>query len=185
MLTLRSPLPAKVFAGTLLARDAEWERVRDRLVALWGPADLVGPERAFTFSDYYEGEMGPGLVRRMIAFERLIDPGRLPELKIEANGVERQFLRPTGGRTVNVDVGVLDYHRVVLASTKEGRHKIYLARGVWADLTLAWRKGRFESFPWTFADFATGTYDEFLTAARERYRLAVRRARRDAPAPAD
>ncbi|NOY80918.1 MAG: DUF4416 family protein [Kiritimatiellaeota bacterium] len=185
MLILRAPLPVKLFAGVLLAPDAAWEHVRGRLEAVWGPADLVGAVRAFTFSDYYEPEMGPGLVRRMIAFERLVDPACLPGLKIQANGVERQFIRSSGGRTVNVDVGVLDYHRVVLASTKEGRHKIYLARGVWADLTLAWRKGRFESFPWTFADFATGAYDEFLTAARERYRLALRQARRAAAGAGD
>lgn len=170
----QQPAPAVVFAGVILAHDADWRRTVDPMVSLWGSVDLVSDPMPFDLTAYYTAEMGEGLVRRLLAFEGLVSADLLPELKLQAIEIEASLCRPTGSRTVNIDVGYLDLHRVVLASTKERPHKIYMGRGIWADLTLRYGKGRFHRFPWTFPDFADGRYDAFLLRLREHYKRARR-----------
>ena len=60
--------------------------------------------------------------------------------------------------------------KLVLASMKDFSHRIYLANGVYAEITLQYHHGCWEPLPWTFPDYGSGRYDAFLTAARKRLR---------------
>lgn len=176
MLELSEPSPVKRMAAVLAAPEVSQERAVRAMEKVWGRADVVSEPFVFDFTDYYTPEMGPNLQRFLAAFEPLVRPERLGEWKHEANDIERLFLTEDGRRRLNIDVGYLDLRRVVLASTKEGRQKIYIGGGVWADLVLLYRKGGWQSLPWTFPDFRCGRYDAILLRMRGSYRRALRKA---------
>lgn len=171
---LPEPLPVCVFAAVLHRDATALEHAVDVMTHHWGPADAVSEPFPFTATDYYRDEMGADLNRLLVSFADPAPADSLPRLKHDAMAMEQALAGPLGQRTANIDVGYLDYHKVVLASTKEGRHKVYLSRGIWADMTLAYEKGAYHAFPWTFADFATDTYHPFLLDARLRYRHTLR-----------
>ena len=126
----------------------------------------------FDLTHYYDGQMGSPLYRRFGAFAEPIPPDRLAEAKRTTNAVEAdladRFSPPE--RPINLDPGLVEPSKLVLASMKDFSHRIYLGGGVYAEITLLYRRGRWEALPWTFPDFASGRYDAFLTAARQRLR---------------
>ncbi|MBT3381879.1 MAG: DUF4416 family protein [Lentisphaerae bacterium] len=178
MLDLQEALPVKVVAAVLFQeQEGRWATACEAMADVWGPIDMTGPPTPFTFTDYYTPEMGSALVRQFVGFERLVEPEALAALKHDANAIEERSLIGDK-RAVNIDVGYLDYHKLVLASTKEGPQKVYVGSGIWADITLLYRKGAFQALPWTFLDFTTGAYTPFLLEAREHYRLQIRQNRK-------
>ncbi len=174
MLELKDPLPVKVFAAVLWGTPEAWSQACTAMARIWGTCDCITDPVAFTYSDYYLAEMGPELKRQLVSFEPLVDPGDLPELKLAANTVEAQLCQAEK-RTVNIDVGYLDYHKVVLASTKDGPRKVYVGKGMWADMCLIYEKGAFHPLPWTFMDLKSGIYDAFFQKTRMLYKESLRR----------
>lgn len=167
------PRPAKLMVGFFLARQDLAITVIERLEDLYGPVDLVSPWLAFDYTDYYAHEMGRPLYRRLLAFKDLIDQERLPDIKHQTNDLETAFTRE-GRRGVNIDPGYLLLERLVLATGKNFSHRIYLRRGIYADLTLIYRKGRFESLPWTYPDYADRRLQDFLFQVRKKYALDMK-----------
>jgi hypothetical protein len=167
------PDPVKVVAAVLWRDAAALEAAVARCAALWGEVDFQGRDHPFDVTEYYEQEMGPGLLRRIVSFAALAPAESLTALKLAAIAVE-DALRAPACRTVNIDVGYLDVHKLVLASTKPNGPKLYLGQGIYADMTLRYERGRFEPFPWAFADFRDGRYDADLLRVRERYKLGLR-----------
>lgn len=165
-----SPDPMLLFVAMLYAPGAENERQAavDDMVALWGPIGFTGPDRPFDLTSYYVGEMGESLCRRLIGFDRLVSPEILASAKVACNDIEDRHARE-GKRTVNLDVGVLDHNKIVLASLKSAGQKIYLAQGVYADLVARYKGGRYQPFEWTFPDFKDGRYDADLAELRRMY----------------
>lgn len=107
-------------------------------------------------------------------------PGELVEVKVRTNGLEAALAdeAPHGPpRPVNLDPGYVSESKLVLASMKDFSHRIYLGSGVYGEVTLMYRKGKWESLAWTFPDYASGRYDEFLTAARDALRTATENGR--------
>jgi hypothetical protein len=146
------------------ARDAALERLR----AAWGPTDYEGGDLRFDVTGYYQPEMGAALWRRIASFERLVAPDELAAAKHLSNDVEAA-LALGGRRLVNLDVGFLDHGKLVLASAKAAAQKIYLARGIYADMIGRYRERRYQPFDWTFPDFRDGRYDADLALIRARY----------------
>ena len=163
------PPPVNLFVGILYSDRALLQEGVARLEALYGPADYRSPDFPFDLTDYYVPEMGSPIVRLFVSFRRLIDPSALAGIKIETNAIE-DGLAVHDQRKVNLDCGYMDYDKVVLASAKYNGQKIYLDRGIWADLTLRFEKGRFVPFPWSFPDFKSGRYDRVFLDIRQRYR---------------
>ncbi len=173
MATPQLPEPVKLFSAILWRdREALQESIL-KLEERLGKVDFEGRDHVFEFTDYYEAEMGQGLLRRLVSFEPLVQPERLVEAKLASNDVE-EVLRGAAGRRVNIDTGYLDLHKVVLASGKYGPQKIHLGMGVYADMILRYSKGLFHSFEWTFLDFRDGTYDKELLQIRSLYKSDLR-----------
>ncbi len=173
---MASPTPAetvKVFAAILFREEEALAEALGKLRERLGEIDFEGPDHDFTATDYYEREMGKGLKRRIVSFLALRPPEELADLKLITNEVEDSARGPAG-RRVNIDVGYLDVHKVVLASGKPAAQKISIGKGVWADPVLRYSKGAFHSFDWTFEDWKGGTYDRELLAVRERYKRSGR-----------
>lgn len=173
------PDPVKVFVAALWSRAADLGRARRELVERLGEIDREGPDHPFDVTDYYREEMGEALRRRLISFVRLVPPDQLPDLKLATHRVEQALRLPGGGRTVNLDVGYLDHHKVVLASVKEAGQKIYLRDGIWADIMFRYSGGRLVPFDWTFPDFRDGRYETELLDMRARYLARIRGRGRD------
>ena len=128
----------------------------------------------FDQTTYYEPEMGQPLFRRMLAFKNMIHQSQLAEIKLGTNKIESLFV-VDGKRTVNIDPGYLLLERLVLATGKNFSHRIYIGKDIYADLTLIYRQGRFESLPWTFPDYAGKQIQQFLQRVRSKYAIDLKK----------
>lgn len=176
MAALQGPDPVKLVVAALWSEAPALQAAKAEMQARWGEIDFEGADRPFDVTSYYEEEMGKGLQRRLIAFSRLRPPEELPAAKLAAAGIEEK-LRGPAGRRVNLDAGYLDDHKLVLASLKRAGQKIYLDRGVYADLVCRYAGGRFKTFEWTFPDFRDGRYEKDLLQIRAFYMEQLRKAR--------
>ena len=70
-------------------------------------------------------------------------------------------------RPVNLDPGIIEPSKLVLASTKNFAHRIYIGDHMYAEVTMTYNRGKWESFPFTFPDFKSGRYNGFLSNVRE------------------
>ena len=167
--------PQVKFIAAVLLRwnDEKWEGFLRDIGEAVGEIDHFGAPYPFDHTGYYEDEMGTDLRRMIVSFRRLGTPTDLVPLKLRAYEMEQQFSRE-GMRTINIDPGYIDFHKVVLASFKEGPQKIYLTQGIWADPQLLYQDGEFKPLPWTFPDFKKGLYNTTLTAIREQYRKQMK-----------
>ncbi|MDR2522416.1 MAG: DUF4416 family protein [Synergistaceae bacterium] len=134
----------------------------EKLRALWSGPEIVSEPVPFTTTDYYR-DIAPRLLRRFVSFEELVPAGGLAGWKRQAIDVEAESRTP---RAVNVDPGYVDGARLVLASTKDHAHRVYLRDGIYAEVTLRFRFGKWVSFDYTYPDFADGLYSDFLTKTR-------------------
>lgn len=169
----REALPAKLVVGVFMADRSLLQAVFAELVRSWGSADMVSPWLAFDQTDYYFAEMGSPLFRRFVVFSELIRQDALAGIKVSTNGLEKAFCKD-GNRTVNIDPGYVVAERFVLATGKNYTHRIYLTKGIYADLTLIYQGGRFRPLPWTYPDYAGATITDFLQSVRDRYLRQLR-----------
>jgi hypothetical protein len=163
--------PVKLICGIIAAGEEFLRRAQGELRAAFGDTDVSSDVTAFDFTDYYEAEMGMGLLRQFVSFRDFGDPGSLAAIKRRTNEIERRLAVPVAGgwrRRVNLDPGYVAPSQLVLASTKNFAHRIYLGEGIYAEVTLLFRKGGPEYLPWTYPDFRSGRYDEFLREVRRR-----------------
>jgi hypothetical protein len=166
--------PVMLLSGILYVRDDHLEQALRLLEARFGPINFRSEPFPFTVTDYYVKEMGGPIHRKFVSFERLVDPSKLPEIKLETMALESSLALPSG-RSVNLDPGYMDFNKVVLASVKYNGQKIYLGRGIYADPTLFYEKGKFRSYPWSFPDFKEGAYNPVFLRIRERYKAALKK----------
>ena len=167
------PPVVKMICGMISARIEIIEEAPRALAKVLGEIDLVSEIMNFDFTHYYDAEMGSPLLRRFVSFSQPVSPDALVEAKLAANALEGDFASRLGGspaRPINLDPGYVEPSKLVLGSMKNFSHRIYLSRGVYAELTLMYHKGRWDALPWTFPDFASGRYHAFLTAVRNRLR---------------
>lgn len=178
MSTPHEPAPVMLIAGILRAPEIARAGVHARLVAAFGGIADVSEETLFTHTPYYQAEMGEGLRREYVAFEQLIEPGRLAEIKVLTNSMEAEW-SVEGRRRVNVDPGLLTDHNLILATGKDYAHRIYLRDGIYAEVTLYAHGGGLSALPWTYPDYREAATIAFFEQQRQRLR-ALRRAMRQA-----
>jgi hypothetical protein len=168
-------VPEQLVVAVLASRPGRLGETRKALEERFGPVVFASDPAPWSFTTYYDREMGPGIVRLFWAFERLVDPAELAAIKRATNAIEEAF-REDGGRKVNLDPGLLSLSRFVLATTKDGAHRIPLRDGIYAEVTLAFERGEFRRFPWTYPDYQTEGVRSVLKAIRDRYREHLRAA---------
>ena len=171
--TARAPQPVKLIASLFAGRASLLEAACARLEKAFGPADYRSEQLPFDHTDYYTPEFGPRLARVILAFERLVNPGELAAIKRQTNALEAGWLGE-GRRQVNVDPGYVSLSKLVLASTKNHAHRIYLAEGIYGEVTLHYRDGAFRPWPWTYPDYASPRYCALFAEIRDLYRGQLR-----------
>jgi len=159
----------------MLSPDAKlFDSAEDDMQGLWGAIDIRSEIMPFTQTNYYEKEMGAGLLRKFAGFENLIDPGQLAAIKHQSNKLEEQYAPNPAGevqavqRPLNLDPGYIDPSKLVLATTKNYSHRIYIGQSMYAEATLHYHKGSWQSWPYTYPDYAGGAYNDFLNQARQK-----------------
>jgi hypothetical protein len=117
--------------------------------------------------------MGSPLFRRFVAFKELVPREALADIKKRTNGIEERYSRG-GCRRVNIDPGVISVGNLVLATTKGCAHRPYLRDGIYADLTLIFRKRSFRPLEWTYSDYRQGEVIEMMNGFRKRYLMQLK-----------
>ena len=172
--TPKAKPPVKLIIGFISAHDAALAKAETLLVRKFGPLDFQSDESLFSHTDYYREELGSGLKRTFISFRRLIMPQDLASIKWATNAIEKKFSRQ-GLRTINIDPGYLDLGKLVLASTKDYTHRIFVGRGIFAESTLYYKDKTFQAWPWTYPDYRTREYIALFNAIRTLYAQQIKR----------
>ncbi|MCX5713597.1 MAG: DUF4416 family protein [Candidatus Omnitrophica bacterium] len=158
--------------GLIYKDEAVLSLVFSALKKLFGSIDFESNALNFNHTDYYQKEFGADLKKRFISFRKLIPPEQLSRIKIKTNRIESK-LSTRGARRVNIDPGYLDLSKLLLATTKDYRHRIYIGDGIFAEITLYYQDKSFKPWEWTYPDYRTLEYIETFNHLREIYRKQV------------
>lgn len=162
--------PALLLLAAFSRYDAALDWARRRSVEAWGPMLIESPPFDFHETEYYAATMGPGLRKTFFAFERPLDPADLIDVKLQTNQWEQQYAAAAGHpepRPLNLDPGYLTAAKLVLASTKDFAHRIYLGRGIYAEITLYYKHHRWQHHEYTFPDYRRADYHQFFSWCRQ------------------
>ena len=149
---IKKNLPVKLFIGFIFKNEPALNRAEDILKKRFGKIDFSSAILPFLYTSYYEREFGKDLKRKFISFGNLIPPQRLSRIKLITNKIEAKLSADTG-RLINIDPGYLDLSKLILASTKDFAHRIYLDKGIYAEITLCYQDKSFRSREWTYPDY--------------------------------
>lgn len=177
---IKSPDPVLLLVAAFASREEPLAWARERLVGRFGPIALESETVRFDrFTDYYAASMGSSLMKRFWAFQNLVDPSELAAIKCFTNSLEDEALSFPGlpetaepGRPLNLDPGYIDLGKLILASTKDHAHRIYLQKGIFGETTLIYTKKHWTSLPWTYPDYQSETYQRFFDRCREYLKTA-------------
>ncbi len=189
-------IPVKLITGLLSPKLSGFTDARTYLEKKFGQID--NESRVFNFSctSYYEKEFGGDLKRKFFSFKKLARLNGNYRVKLYTNSVEKklakkksatidsvdlnrisggQYGRALPGRTVNIDPGYVSLSKMVLFTTKNRSHRIYIDGGIYADLEFQFVKKSFRALPWTYPDYRTREYIDFFNSVRKIYLGQVER----------
>jgi len=175
--------PVKLITSIIFREQEFLARAEGRLRKLYGPLEDLQKVSPFDFTDYYYEEFGKPLNRKLICFKRLVDTEKFYKIKQATNSIEDRY-RERGKRKVNIDPGYVTEAKLVLWTTKDYTHRIYIGRQIYAESTLYYEDGTFKPWPWTYPDYASGDLVEYFNDVRGIYIKDLKgreRGRRDVP----
>ncbi len=160
------PEQALLFLAVAYQKELGADWIAQNVLAPFGTVYRRSSPFLFSYSDYYEPEMGHPLVKEFVVYDGFFEVERAVAVKWQAMELEQQFSF-SGRRRVNIDPGYLTLAKLVLTTTKNYDHRIYLGRGIYGDVQLRYRKGQFVFNPWTYPDYRDELNLEFLQEARQ------------------
>jgi hypothetical protein len=163
-----APPPVKLVVGILGVSRETIGDARLLLQEEFGRVDLTSESVPFGYSSYYAPEMGPTLLRQWVSHEKLFFPDGLAAKKLETNEIEKSASRD-GKRRINLDPGYLTGSTLVLATTKEAAHRIYLGSGIYAEVTLLYKLHSWRFLEWTYPDYREEVAISFFCEVRRQY----------------
>lgn len=181
--SVHAPSPVLLLVAAFSRHEAALDWGRQRVADAWGPIGLASPAFAFQETAYYEPSMGAGIRKCFWACQEPIDPARLAELKLEANRWEEEYARlgrHEEPRPLNLDPGYITPAKLVLASTKDHAHRVYLQQGIYAEVTLYYKHRAWQARDWTFPDYRRADYQAFFNECRDYLRRRLPADRPDA-----
>ena len=166
MAQIKPASKAKLFCGIMYSDKKIYRRVVSELIKKFGEIEAESEAYDFaSFTDHYFQEMGNKIMKRFVVFRKMIDRSRLAGIKLWTNSKEASFSK-SRKRAVNLDPGYFTLHNLVLASAKDRSRRIYLGKGIYAELTLVFKKDGCITFDWTYADFKSDYVKKFFLQQR-------------------
>lgn len=163
--SIKSPVSVLLFSGIITHPDYKND-VLEILENTFGPIVVNTPYIEFNHTDYYKKEMGNNLLRKWVAFQNLIDPGEIWQIKHTTNDLELKFSIEKN-RVFNIDPGYVSLQNVVLVTTKSYSHRVYLREGIYGEVTLIYKKKEgFIPLQWTYPDYREKLALDFFNQAR-------------------
>jgi hypothetical protein len=164
------PSPVKLFSSLFTKEGVLIQKVLGRLEKQFGKIDFLSEMIEFKHTDYYRDEFGGGLFRKIVSFENLIRPDIISSVKLFTNNIEGEYTAKDGKRMINIDPGYIALEKVVLTSCKNFSHRLYLRDGIYAELTLIYKKNEgYIPLNWTFPDYAEKNIKNIMLQIRKRY----------------
>lgn len=163
----------KLICAVTYTPEINLDEIIKSLENAFGPVENRSEIIDFDHTDYYENEMGSSLKKILLSFNHFIKADNLWLAKRTTLDVEFIHTRE-GKRRVNLDPGYLESSKLVLASTKNFSHRIYLGEGIYGEVTLLFAEGSFQKLPWTYPDYLGERFVSFLEKEREHYKSLVR-----------
>jgi hypothetical protein len=163
----------KLFTGFIYRDPAKYREIKERLETAFSPVDIESNEFDFNFTDYYNKEMGTPLFRRFISFETLIQPERLPGIKLLTNRFEIET-ECDGNRTLNLDPGYLSEANVIIATTKNYYQRVPLTKGIYAHMEYVIKGKTLHTLEWTYPDFKSEGYLDFFQQVMTLYKKKLK-----------
>jgi len=170
----------KLISSLFSSEEELIEKVIKKMEGYFGPVDWMSEKLLFNRTKYYAKEMGWPLYRRFISFSRLIPPDSIVDIKLTTNRVENEHLLERR-RRINIDPGYIALERLVLVTSKNYIHRIYLKKGLYADLTLVFRAGTFKPLAWTYPDYADEKVIGYFNMLRNGYLYHLREEEKRGP----
>jgi hypothetical protein len=177
MWDVRQPEPVKLIVGILAADEDCRARAIQGLSTELGPIDLMSQVWPFTQTHYYDQEIGSDILRQFVSLDQLVHPGDLAQIKHQTNTLEQDMakeLTHPRPRPINLDPGFIEPSKLVLASTKNFSHRIYIGKNMYAEVTLIVDKGQWCALRYTFPDYRQSHYYAFFEQVRQRLRTQLR-----------
>ena len=164
--------PEKLVVPILITRRQMRPLLIEELQKCYGEIDYTSGDLPFFQTHYYDEEMGTPITRFFVSFARLIDPGTLAQIKRETNLLENRFTEEEK-RKINIDPGLLSLGRFILASSKDGSHRIPLSDGIFAEVTLVYERDSYCPLEWTYPDYRSPEYLTILADIRKLYKAQL------------
>ncbi|MFC1855937.1 DUF4416 family protein [Thermodesulfobacteriota bacterium] len=158
----KSKLIISFISGDIELINSSINRISERISS----PDYVSELQEFDHTEYYEDELGSGLKRRFAAFSVLLKRDDLVSVKEFTNSLENETVKD-GKRRINIDPGFLSIENFILATGKNFSHRVYLNRGIFADLTLIFKKDKFCELDWTYPDYREDKVKDMLKKIRK------------------
>ncbi|MDD5331533.1 MAG: DUF4416 family protein [Candidatus Nanoarchaeia archaeon] len=162
------PKKVKLFCGMTHRDMKEVEVILKRLEKKFGKIESISDEFSFNFTDYYTDEIGTDLKKKFIIFRDLIDPEEIVKVKLFTNKLENKY-SINGKRIFNLDPGYLNAEHLILPSAKPRPHRVYLRKGIYADMIYVFGKNEVFDFKHTFPDFKQDFVKKFFLELRKKY----------------
>lgn len=158
----------KLIFGMLATNVELFEKIERRIAYDYGDIERSSEIIPFTYTNYYVEEMGESIFRKWISCKDLIYEYELVEVKQHTNNLEKLFMpQSANGRIVNIDPGIITLDKLILATTKNFTHRILMSEGIFAEVTLNFKKHEgFFPNPWTYPDYKDPKNIEFFNLIR-------------------
>ena len=163
------PEPVMLIAGLLAQSEKQMKCLFDFLNGHWNDIIETSEVYPFSYSKYYQDELGDEPVRQYVAWKYFFDPDTILQIKLETNGLEKNFSK-SHYRCCNIDPGYLGLYQMVLASTKPASYRIYLGQGIYAQSTYYYKGKTFRLWPWTYRDYCQQETIDFFNRVRKYYK---------------
>ena len=145
--------PVKLIISIIYKDESFLVVAENLLIKRYGEKEQIEAVFPFEYTNYYEKEFGADLKRKIFCFRKLIAPESAGKIKLFTNRVEDK-LKAKNNRTVNIDPGYLTEAKLVLFTTKDYSHRIYLT---------------FKPWPWSYPDYASNEMVDYFNKIRSIY----------------
>jgi hypothetical protein len=171
MWQLKDPNPVKLIIAILAADQPSLTAAVLALQSVFGNLDFQSNVWPFTQTNYYKDQTGENILRQFVSVEKLTKPGKLAKIKLKTNKLEQKLAAKSNldlPRPVNLDPGIIEPAKLVLATTKNYSHRIYIGKKMYAEATLIFDKGSWTPLPYTYPDYRQKSYHDFFSKVRTR-----------------